>query len=241
MIAAIGDFSTLGNAGNIFSQTGEDVFLFGTRANPALPGALGRHADLQYCYIRRTRTLYCAKGCPTPPVSLPGLRFVAGSAVPHPPYPEDTVCNISVCGDYAIGNRKCTDPVLISETEIAGLEWIDVRQGYAGCSCIALDTGTGSALITSDTGIARACTGKIHTLLLPPQETIRLPGFRHGFIGGIGGLAGQTLYITGRLDGLTSGEPVRRFLADCGIGIVQLSEEVPIDIGGLIFFCHNPL
>ncbi|MHB1452842.1 MAG: DUF6873 family GME fold protein [Saccharofermentanales bacterium] len=236
MIVAIGDFSSLGNARNIFSQTGEDVFLFETEANPAMPGALGRHTDLQYCYIRRTGTLYCAKACPVPPIPHPGVRIATGSMIPQLPYPYDTICNISICGDYAIGSRKCTDPVLIEETEYAGLEWIDVRQGYAGCSCIAIDTGITAALITSDPGIARACTDRIHTLLLPPQEAIRLPGYLHGFIGGIGGLEGSTLYITGRLDRLASEELIRRFLADCGTVIVELSEEAPTDIGGLIFF-----
>ncbi|MHB8961628.1 MAG: DUF6873 family GME fold protein [Saccharofermentanales bacterium] len=203
--------------------------------NPAMPGVLGRHADLQYCLIRRTSTLYCAKGCMPPRLPFSEPHVVMGSLAPHPPYPHDTVCNIAVCGGYAIGNRKCTDPVLIRETESAGLEWIDVRQGYAGCGCIVLESGSDTALITSDNGIARACSGRISTLLLPPQETIRLPEYRHGFIGGIGGLHDGIFYITGSLEHLASGERIRQFIGSIGIKIIELSEDAPLDIGGLIF------
>lgn len=229
------DFELAGIDKDIFTGIGDNVFFIQTVANRLISGALSRHTDLQYCYIDRTSTLVCTPSSSVPLSLQGGIRIVRTENTPAGAYPFDCMVNICICGNYAIGNKKIIDSMLLEQIAEAGLEWIDVNQGYAGCSCIPIESRAGCALVTADPGIARACADKLDVLKISTPKQIGLAGYKHGFIGGISGVYKDTIYLNGRLDLLSDGVIIRDFVSGYGYKIQELHNGVPYDIGGLIF------
>ncbi|GLC28717.1 DUF6873 family GME fold protein [Clostridium omnivorum] len=103
-------------------------------------------------------------------------------------YPDDIMLNALNLTEIFLHLLKYTDANLLNL--VSNKKMINIKQGYSKCSTAIINH---NAIITSDTGIAKALyTEKLDVLLLPPGD-ILLPGLDYGFIGGCCGLVEDNL------------------------------------------------
>lgn len=95
--------------------------------------------------------------------------------------------------------------------------------------------GGGSAILTTDQGIAEAARRCGIDALFIPEHRIRLDGYDRGFIGGCCGLVDRNvLAFTGKVDTLECEDAVRAFLKKHNIEPLELTQGPMIDIGGIL-------
>lgn len=111
-------------------------------------------------------------------------------------YPSDVGFCACTAGKYLICREDVTDPILLSLAADNGLETLNVRQGYAKCSCAVTADGS---VITSDKGIAESLRKRGVDVLTISAGNVCLPGYDTGFIGGCCGLCGNVLFFVGDL------------------------------------------
>ncbi len=146
-------------------------------------------------------------------------------------YPHDVGLNAAVGNGFIICRKNSADASLLIEAERLGYIIIDVKQGYAGCSCIVC----GNAVITSDRGISEALTKNGIENLYVRNDGIMLSGYDVGFIGGCGGFYDGVLYFFGNIDSATAGDDIRLFADKHGYEIASLSDGQLTDYGGIKF------
>lgn len=202
-----------------------------------LPEGIACHPDLVYCRLTQSNL------------------FRGDESHLKPQYPGDVLYNACSTGKYFLHNLKYTAPELLEAARSAGLELIDIPQGYAKCS-IAVVSET--AIITYDRGIAaaiEAAGGKIiscdasldcsttdgslstlEVLLITPGH-IELPGYSTGFIGGCTGLdyIHNELIFNGDLSLHPDGDSIREFVESHGVTIKDFPGRPLTDIGSIIF------
>lgn len=143
-------------------------------------------------------------------------------------YPHDILFNAALIGDRIIGNMK-----YVSEKIGAlPLNAINVKQGYAKCSCC---TVSDDALICSDPSIeAAAARSGVDVKRVPPGH-ISLPGYDTGFIGGASGMTEDFVAFLGDLDRHPAASEIKTFCKKHNKEAVSLSDEELFD-GGSLFF-----
>lgn len=183
-----------------------------------LPEGIACHPDLVYCRLTQ------------------GNLFRGDESHLKPQYPCDVLYNACSTGKYFLHNLKYTAPELLEAARSAGLELIDIPQGYAKCS-IAVVSET--AIITYDRGIAAAieAAGGILDVLLVEPGHIKLPGYSTGFIGGCTGLdfIHNELIFNGDLSLHPDGDSIREFVESHGVTIKDFPGRPLTDIGSIIF------
>lgn len=151
-------------------------------------------------------------------------------------YPSDVHFCARIAGRYLICREQYTDPLCISAALENGLTVTDVRQGYCACSAAALSDG---AVITADTGIARAMRKNGTDVLLISPYGIVLRGYGNGsegFIGGCCGLYGNKLFFNGDPCTHPDSEKIFAFCEKHGT-VPVFPEGLPLlDVGGLVFY-----
>ncbi len=147
-------------------------------------------------------------------------------------YPQDVALCACQTGKYLICNEKCTDETLLSRAARLGLKIINVKQGYAKCSCAVLSDG---AVITADRGIASALRKYEIPHLTVEAGHVSLPGHPYGFIGGACGLVGDRLYFAGDYRRHPDAADIENFCRLHATEPVSLSSEPLADVGSLIF------
>lgn len=103
-------------------------------------------------------------------------------------YPDDIILNALNLTDVFLHLLKYTDANLLNL--VSNKKKINIKQGYSKCSTAVISH---NAIITSDTGIARALYNENFDVLLLPPGDILLPGLDYGFIGGCCGLVEDSL------------------------------------------------
>lgn len=159
---------------------------------------------------------------------LPGKKIICGEKNPDGHYPACAAYNAAVTEKYAICNEKYTDRIILQRVRKAGLEIINVKQGYAKCSLCLFPGGA----ITSDKGIYKKISSVIDTLLIAPGS-ISLPGAEYGFIGGASGF-GDRLYFTGSIEKHPAFHEIKSFLEYKNTEFVSLPGELT-DYGTALF------
>ncbi|MBR7082213.1 MAG: hypothetical protein IKI49_05895, partial [Oscillospiraceae bacterium] len=125
-----------------------------------------------------------------------------------------------------------TSPKILKYAQNAGLELINVRQGYTRCSCVVVDD---SALITSDSGVAAALSGRRDLEVLKIREGfVALDGFEYGFLGGASGRIGRDVIFNGDLSDHPDGEIIRDFIESRGLAVRTFPWRLR-DIGSIIY------
>lgn len=144
-------------------------------------------------------------------------------------YPNDIILNALNLGNVLVHNLKHTDNTLLNHFE--HLNKIHVKQGYTKCSTAIVND---HAIITSDTGIAKALYKLNFDILLIPPGDILLPGLDYGFIGGCCGLLEPNLLaFFGNLKFYKNGDIVLDFLKKHKVTPVFLSKNKLVDRGTL--------
>lgn len=145
-------------------------------------------------------------------------------------YPLTAHYNACVDNKLFIHNLQFTDKVL---KEIAGnRKMIHVQQGYGRCNCLSLN---GKSYICSDRSIEKALIREGENVLFVPADTIQLPGFSHGFIGGTAGITGNTVVFCGSLQYSGNGELLQNFILQNEMNIIELYSGPLIDVGSILF------
>lgn len=91
-------------------------------------------------------------------------------------YPGDVLFDTLRIGDTVYGRLDATADEIISDAVRA----VNVKQGYARCSCLNI----GNAVITADEGLSRRLAENGVDVCLIRHGGIALPGYGEGFIGG---------------------------------------------------------
>ena len=147
-------------------------------------------------------------------------------------YPGCVKLNVAVVGRYAIGNFKYSDKKLTERLETLGYKLLNVRQGYAKCSCAVVSD---NALITSDVSIARAASENGIDVLEVSPGNIALCESYGGFIGGACFLADkETLAFTGDLSLHPDHAAIEAFCRCHGVNTLSLADHPLLDIGGIV-------
>lgn len=148
-------------------------------------------------------------------------------------YPSDILFNASKIGKYIFCRHDAVSELVTAYAERFSLEIVPVRQGYAECSvCHVSD----NAIITSDSGIAKAARERnIRVLELSPGG-IALEGCRGGgFIGGASGYCGARICFCGDPASHPEGEKIIDFCRSEGKEPIALSPEPLYDVGTIFF------
>ncbi len=148
-------------------------------------------------------------------------------------YPQDVLFNAAVLGDVIICSDH-TSRAVMREAESLGLKAVKVKQGYTKCSCAVIGE---RAIITADTGIARAADEQGIDVLLVSAGGVELPGYDIGFIGGACGYDDGKLFFCGDISLHPDGERVTEFCASHGCEAVSLCRGMKLfDVGTIFFF-----
>lgn len=197
--------------------------------------AISFHPDILFHHIGGNRIVYAPGGSEKVIKELEVLGFdvIPGGTRLSNLYPFNIAYNVARVGKLAFHNFKYTDPVVVKELMLSGVELVHVNQGYAKCSISVIDD---NSIITSDAGIAKTAVKKgLDVLLIEPEEDILLPGLKYGFIGGSSGLVDRKKWmISGDIQNLKSAENIIKFLCKRHIYIDYLPSEPIIDIGSII-------
>lgn len=147
-------------------------------------------------------------------------------------YPKDALLNICTVGGRYIFNPKVSSAKAVTFLNGQGREPVPVRQGYARCSsCVVSD----NAIITADSGIARACMNKGMDVLKINPGYIVLEGFEYGFIGGASfKISDDILCFTGQLESHPDKADILSFVDSHSVKPVFLTDYPIFDIGGVI-------
>jgi hypothetical protein len=147
-------------------------------------------------------------------------------------YPADVALDAARIGCRLICNPKFIDNVLLEYCKNNGIHLIPVKQGYAKCSVSVVDQ---SSIITSDAGIAATAISSGISVLRITEDYIRLPGLRHGFIGGCcGKIAPDMMAFSGDLLTHPDHDKITDYLSARGVKTISLCNGPLTDIGGII-------
>ncbi len=173
-------------------------------------------------------------------------------------YPDDVPYNAVVTDRFLIQNTELTSHDVLERARFAGLQIINVKQGYTRCSCLPVGS---NAFITADEGIAKSLRAWNELIrseaasaaadgdeeeaaslmndmidILPVRQGyVHLEGFDHGFIGGTAGAVGKKIYFNGDLTEHPDSDIIVRFIEDHGYEPVWFADEPLTDIGSI--FC----
>lgn len=161
-----------------------------------------------------------------------GFAVTKGDAWLRRNYPNNVAYNVLRIGEYAFHNLKYTDRQIRLLYEKMNIKLKHVNQGYTKCTVALVNE---SAVITSDTKIAKEFEKfNIESLLIKPGG-IKLFGLDYGFIGGSSGLISQKeIAFTGSLKGLGDYDRILEFLDKKGVSVKMLSSKKIIDIGSIL-------
>ncbi len=212
-----------------------EITIIPTLAHPDVYQAVAYHPDIMLHHTGDDIFVYA----PNTPVQLlnslrdRGFTLVKGHKKLGGKYPETIAYNVARLGRFAIHNTKHTDPVLKELLISRGVEFIHTNQGYSKClTCIV----EANSIITSDSDIhKKVLSAGLDSLLIEPDEAIRLEPFKMGFIGGATGLIGEkSLAVAGNLKFHKNYKQIIDFLSLKSVGVVMLNDEKLIDIGSII-------
>ena len=122
-----------------------------------------------------------------------GKRVISGKTSLSSHYPNDIAYNVLIFKNKAFGKKDYIDPVVLNELKKRNIEFINVNQGYAKCSCCVCENG----IITADDCIYRVlCENNVNSLKITPGH-VELSGYDYGFIGGASGVIDGKLTFFG--------------------------------------------
>jgi len=142
-------------------------------------------------------------------------------------YPGCVKLNCLKCNDIVFGNEKYISCSIKQKFNV-----VNVKQGYAGCSSIYVDTI--NTIITSDKSIEKAGINSNFNTKFVDNSKIILNGYNNGFIGGTMGYVKSinTLFVNGSLSSFD--KELYSFLSNKVI--IKENSKAISDIGGIITF-----
>lgn len=147
-------------------------------------------------------------------------------------YPEDVFFNSLILGNRLICCRRFVHPSAIEFAREHNYDIINVNQGYTKCNICVVNE---NAIITEDNGIAKVLLDFGFDVLLLEKNSVKLPGYKYGFIGGASGkIADDKLAFCGDIAKHPEYDRILSFLVRHDVAPVSLSDEPLEDFGSLI-------
>lgn len=195
--------------------------------------AIAAHADIQIHYLGNNCFVCAPEAFKHYKKHLPsGFTLIKGSKTLDAKYPADIPYNAAAVGKTLICNSRSTAIEILQTYTCKGRSILNVNQGYAKCSICVV---TGSAIITSDAGIASAANGNGIDVLKISEGHIELNNMNYGFIGGASGLIEKdVLAFNGELNTHPDGDKIKKFCDNHKVKVVELKSGVLCDIGSII-------
>lgn len=221
-------------AENFPEESAEKLKAYGevvrTRSNKNLLKGLDTHTDILVhplpngdLVVDRDNLKYYKK-------ILPDKNLIPSHSSLSKEYPKDIPLNAFSFKNYFIHNLKFTDKLLLDYYKNSGYELIDIKQGYAKCSCLV----TEDFIITSDGGIYESLKDFIPIYKINHGE-IKLQNFNYGFIGGASGVLGKKIFFTGDFSHHSSHEEILKIIKKYDYEIEILSKDLIEDFGSIYF------
>lgn len=162
-----------------------------------------------------------------------GVCLIPGEKDPSGEYPSTALYNAARVGNKVFLNKKYSDRVVLDTIRERGLSIIDVPQGYTRCSVLAVSD---RALITSDKKISfHSRKNGFEALEILPGHVL-LPGEKHGFIGGAGGLTlDGKVFLAGDIRRHPQGQEIEKFISANSKGLINLDGLELCDLGSFFF------
>ena len=202
--------------------------------DPALPAPIAPHPDMIAFALGDTvvmpeEYLKTYPGIAEQIKEKTGAEPVGSRAKRGRNYPDDIALNCAVAGNALFCLTAHAAPEVKAIAERGGFRLVNVKQGYAACSCL---TGDGF-FITADPSLAAAAREEGLDPLVISAGNISLPGYGTGFIGGASGVAGRRVFFFGDLFSHPDGGAIADLISSAGYGIVCLGDGPLIDLGGI--------
>jgi hypothetical protein len=148
------------------------------------------------------------------------------------PYPYDSCLNAARFGQYLIGNPKTMATEIMEAAKLSKLVIIKVNQGYTKCNVCVVNENT---IITEDIEIKHACESKGIDVLLIQKGSVKLRGYKYGFIGGCTGLIDKNkLAFCGNYKTHNDYKIIKAFLYKHDVEPISLINGDLQDIGGIL-------
>ncbi len=180
--------------------------------DPRFGPGVSSHADLRLCPVRGKPVFY--------------------EGVPLPRYPENAALCAVVLDGLLVHRPDITAPALRAACRALGFREVNVRQGYAKCSCVVVD---GGSLITSDPGIYASLSKEPGLSLLKIRPGfVSLPGFPTGFLGGASGRVGDEIVFNGDVAAHPDYPAISDFIRSRGLGVRSFPGIELCDVGSII-------
>lgn len=149
-----------------------------------------------------------------------------------PKYPCDVGLNALEMNGKLFCRKASASEMMLGYAEKAGLEIVNVNQGYPACTVLKLSE---TAAITADAGMAKALEKHGIRVTLIAAGSISLPPHEYGFIGGSGEVDDDKLYFFGNPALHPDGKKIVAAANAEGLTVVPLSTLPLRDLGGIIF------
>ena len=196
---------------------------------PRLPAPVASHPDM-LVFIDKNKLICHADYYPIAKAELEsiGLEIVRTEEPIENVYPRDILFNAAKVGNCIF----CKTDYISKEIKKLEYKLIDIKQGYAKCSCC---TVSDKAIITSDPSLERAAVSVgVDVLKISPAH-IELPGYDTGFIGGASGVTDDFVVFCGNIDTHPDASKIKIFCKKHGKDTISLSDEPLFDLGTLFF------
>lgn len=197
--------------------------------NSDLPKPVANHPDMNMCLI--DDTVFLPKGSEIGEILKEnGCITVYIQENLKDKYPFDVRLNCKAVGNTVILNRATISKDILLYCESLNKKIIDVKQGYAACSTLALNE---KAFITADKGVFSALTQNGLSPLLIQEGYIEIDEYNYGFIGGASGFVGNTLYFFGDIKNHPDYKMIKAYLDKNSIKYMCFEGKLT-DVGGII-------
>lgn len=146
---------------------------------------------------------------------------------PDKEYPKDISLNALKLGKVVFGREACIAKEICLNTE----KIINVKQGYARCSCLQV---TDNFVITADQSLLLALENEGINVLKISSGHIEIEQYDYGFIGGASFVSGDTVYFFGDINKHPDGNLITHVINSQNIKICCLSDDPLYDYGGAV-------
>ncbi|MGP1569165.1 MAG: DUF6873 family GME fold protein [Peptoanaerobacter stomatis] len=159
------------------------------------------------------------------------FNIIKGETILRSKYPYDIAYNFIVTEKYIIGKLNYMDKVVRKLAEKKGLEFINVKQGYARCSTISLPK---DRFITSDSNIYETLISKNLKCYLIECQDIYLSERYNGFLGGSCLIYDDEIMFFGNIDSIGNGDILKKILKENHIKYYDINNLKLKDYGSMI-------
>ena len=190
------------------------------------------HADMLFCVL--DNVIFCYGDYVTEHDLLDilkesGKKVVFVSSECSSSYPHDISLNVLIMGKTLFANTAYTAKEILDYASARGYKIVDVRQGYAACSTLVVNSETA---VTADVGMYNAIKSIGKECYLVKQNDVLLNGYNCGFYGGASGILNGEVCFFGDVSNMLCGEEILAFLAKKNVSILPILSGRVYDFGG---------